>query len=88
MALGFFSSHRSKSPRTVLEVSPLQADYNALSAKQRVAMTHEFLADVEVLRKAPRHVWWSNMVDVFFTGEGYNGTSRWCSLFCWENERF
>lgn len=29
-----------------------QADYNALSAKQRVAMTHEFLADVEVLRKA------------------------------------
>ena len=66
MALGFFSSHRSKSPRTVLEVSPLQADYNALSAKQRVAMTHEFLADVEVLRKAPRHVWWSNMVDVFY----------------------
>ncbi|CAK9038762.1 unnamed protein product [Durusdinium trenchii] len=29
-----------------------QADYNALSAKQRVAMTHEFLADVEVLRQA------------------------------------
>ncbi|CAJ1388459.1 unnamed protein product [Effrenium voratum] len=29
-----------------------QADYNALSAKQRTAMTHEFLADVEVLREA------------------------------------
>ena len=46
-ALGLFScSQVSSRPR------PSQADYNALSAKQRVAMTHEFLADVEVLRKA------------------------------------
>lgn len=29
-----------------------QANYNALSAKQRIEMTHEFLADVEVLRCA------------------------------------
>ena len=35
-------------------ISTGEADYNALSAKQRVAMTHEFLADVEVLRQACR----------------------------------
>ena len=64
MAMIFSAAASYRMSRAVLEVSPLQADYNALSAKQRVAMTHEFLADVEVLRKAPRHVWWSNMVDV------------------------